>query len=200
MLKHKFTLRESILLLVATILALGIFYYEVIYKNYQDALSKYDVTNIQQESEILTAKAVKKKTMETYIEEHKSTSFGEVATYNNITNEIEALAEIFEDKNISISWQEPYLIDSIVRRNVEISTKVGSYKEAEEIVNEIANLKYRCIISSLSINTRNNKSVEEENEITLSMSVTFYETVEGATDLSGLDVEESAEKVRIYEK
>ena len=193
MLKHKFTLRESILLLVATILALGIFYYEVIYKNYQDALSKYDVTNIQQESEILTAKAVRKKTMETYIEEHKSTSFGEVATYNNITNEIEALAEIFEDKNISISWQEPYLIDSIVRRNVEISTKVGSYKEAEEIVNKIADLKYRCIISSLSINTRNNKSVEEENEITLSMSVTFYETVEGATDLSGLDVEESAE-------
>ena len=193
MLKHKFTLRESILLLVATILALGIFYYEVIYKNYQDALSKYDVTNIQQESEILTAKAVRKKTMETYIEEHKSTSFGEVATYNNITNEIEALAEIFEDKNISISWQEPYLIDSIVRRNVSISTKVSSYKEAEEIVNKIANLKYRCIISSLSINTRNNKSVEEENEITLSMSVTFYETVEGATDLSGLDVEESAE-------
>ena len=193
MLKHKFTLRESILLLVATILALGIFYYEVIYKNYQDALSKYDVTNIQQESEILTAKAVRKKTMETYIEEHKSTSFGEVATYNNITNEIEALAEIFEDKNISISWQEPYLIDSIVRRNVSISTKVSSYKEAEEIVNKIADLKYRCIISSLSINTRNNKSVEEENEITLSMSVTFYETVEGATDLSGLDVEESAE-------
>ena len=193
MLKHKFTLRESILLLVATILALGIFYYEVIYKNYQDALSKYDVTNIQQESEILMAKAVKKKTMETYIDEHKNTSFGEVATYNNITNEIEALAEIFEDKNISISWQEPYLIDSIVRRNVSISTKVSSYKEAEEIVNKIANLKYRCIISSLSINTRNNKSVEEENEITLSMSVTFYETVEGATDLSGLDVEESAE-------
>ena len=194
MLKHKFTLRESILLLVATILALGIFYYEVIYKNYQDALSKYDVTNIQQESEILMAKAVKKKTMETYIDEHKSTSFGEVATYNNITNEIEALAEIFEDKNISISWQEPYLIDSIVRRNVEISTKVGSYKEAEEIVNEIANLKYRCIISSLSINTRNNQSVEEENEITLSMSVTFYETVEGASDLSGLVVEESVEQ------
>ena len=194
MLKHKFTLRESILLLVATILALGIFYYEVIYKNYQDALSKYDVTNIQQESEILTAKAVKKKTMETYIEEHKSTSFGEVATYNNITNEIEALAEIFEDKNISISWQEPYLIDSIVRRNVSISTKVSSYKEAEEIVNEIANLKYRCIISSLSINTRNNQSVEEENEITLSMSVTFYETVEGASDLSGLVVEESVEQ------
>ena len=193
MLKHKFTLRESILLLVATILALGIFYYEVIYKNYQDALSKYDVTNIQQESEILMAKAVKKKTMETYIEEHKNTSFGEVATYNNITNEIEALAEIFEDKNISISWQEPYLIDSIVRRNVEISTKVGSYSEAEEIVNEIANLKYRCIISSLSINTRNNQSVEEENEITLSMSVTFYETVEGASDLSGLVFEESVE-------
>ena len=193
MLKHKFTLRESILLLVATILALGIFYYEVIYKNYQDALSKYDVTNIQQESEILMAKAVKKKTMETYIDEHKNTSFGEVATYNNITNEIEALAEIFEDKNISISWQEPYLIDSIVRRNVEISTKVGSYKEAEEIVNKIANLKYRCIISSLSINTRNNQSVEEENEITLSMSVTFYETVEGASDLSGLVVEESVE-------
>ena len=194
MLKHKFTIRESILLLVATVLALGIFYYEVIYKNYQDALSKYDVTNIQQESEILTAKAVKKKTMETYIEEHKNTSFGEVATYNNITNEIEALAEIFEDKNISISWQEPYLIDSIVRRNVEISTKVSSYSEAEEIVNKIANLKYRCIISSLSINTRNNKSVEEENEITLSMSVTFYETVEGASDLSGLVVEESAEQ------
>ncbi len=193
MLNHKFTLRESILVLVAVVLGLGIFYYEFIYKNYQDAVKKYDTSNIQQETEILTTKATKMKTMENYIEEHQDSSLGEVAVYNNLTNEIEALAEVFGNQNVSISWQEPYLTDSIVRRNADITVKVGSYQEAESIVNQVANLKYRCVISSLSINGGNNQSVEESSEVSLSMSVTFYETIEGATDLNGLEMEESAE-------
>ncbi len=192
MLKHKFTLRESLLVLVAAVLALGIFYYEVIYKNYQDAVKRYDTSNIQEQTEILTAKATKMKSMENYIEEHKDSNLGEVAVYNNLTNEIEALAEVFGNQNVSISWQEPYLTDSIVRRNAEITVKVSSYAEAESIVNQVANLKYRCIISSLSINGGNNQSVEESSEISLSMSVTFYETIEGATDTNGLVIEEES--------
>ena len=52
MLKHKFSLRETILVCIAAILALGIFYYEAIEKNYQKALHQYDTTNMQSEMDL----------------------------------------------------------------------------------------------------------------------------------------------------
>ena len=79
MLKHRFSLRETILVLIATVLALSIFYYQVIYRNYRDALKRYDTSNIEEQTTILAAKASKMKNMENYISEHEGKSTGEVA-------------------------------------------------------------------------------------------------------------------------
>lgn len=192
MLKHKFSLKEMLLIMVAVILALGIFYYEVILKSYNNAKTTYDVTNLQDEQTILLAKAQKLKTMEDYLDSHSDESYGEIAVYNNQANEISALSNIFEGKidNVSINWSDPTLTDSIVRRNATISFTTTSYSQAKELVEDITQLKYRCIITSMQMSAGSSDNLSESSSITVSLSVTFYETIEGATNTSGLNIEE----------
>ncbi len=191
MLNRKFTLRETILILIAAILALGIFYYQVIVKNYNEAKVIYNVSSLEDEMTILTAKASRKKTMEDYISKHDDEVVGEVAVYNNLANEIEALSSIFDEKveNVSINWNEPTVSDKTVRRNANINVKVSSYDQAKQIVKDIANLKYRCIITQLSMSTDSDSSLNRTDTVNLSMTVTFYETTEGSTNTSGLVTE-----------
>lgn len=191
MLNRKFTLRETILILIAAILALGIFYYQVIVKNYNEAKVIYNVSSLEDEMTILTAKASRKKTMEDYISKHDDEVVGEVAVYNNLANEIEALSSIFDEKveNVSINWNEPTVSDKTVRRNANINVRVSSYDQAKQIVKDIANLKYRCIITQLSMSTDSDSSLNRTDTVNLSMTVTFYETTEGSTNTSGLVTE-----------
>lgn len=193
MLNHKFSLRESLLVIVAAIVGLGIFYYQFVYKEYQNALKQYDNTIAEEQTTILLAKANKMQAMQNYIEQHADESTGEVASYNNLANEIDALATIINDKssNVSINWSEPYLTDTIVRRNADITLHVSSYNEAENIIQDIANLQYKCVISSLSISGTNTTNIDETNDVTVSMEVTFFETIEGAENTNGLIIDQS---------
>ena len=188
MLKHKFSLRETILLCIAAVLALGIFYYEAIEKNYQKALHQYDTTNMQSEMDLLDVKEAKMRSMESYIEEHSDANQGEVAIYNNLANEIDALANILQPtaSNVSIQWAEPYLTDIIVRRNADITCTVPSYVIAESVIDQIVNLQYKCIISSLSISSSDTMSVDTSTGVSVSMTVTFFETIDGAGNTNGL--------------
>lgn len=188
MLKHKFSLRETILVCIAAILALGIFYYEAIEKNYQKALHQYDTTNMQSEMDLLDVKEAKMRSMESYIEEHSDANQGEVAIYNNLANEIDALANILQPtaSNVSIQWAEPYLTDTIVRRNADITCTVPSYVIAESVIDQIVNLQYKCIISSLSISSSDTMSVDTSTGVSVSMTVTFFETIDGAGNTNGL--------------
>ncbi len=193
MLKHKFSLRESVLVIVAAIVGLGIFYYQFVYKEYQNALKQYDKTTVEEQTTILLAKANKMQTMQNYIDQHAQETMGEVSTYNNLANEIDSLASILNDKssNVSINWAEPYLTDTIVRRNADITLHVSSYNEAENIIQNIANLQYKCVISSLSISGTNTSNIDETNDVTVSMEVTFFETIEGAENTNGLVIDQS---------
>lgn len=194
MLKHKFSFKELILIAVAIILALGIFYYEVILKNYNNAKVSYDTTTLQDEQTILLAKAQKLKTMEDYINSHSDETYGTIAVYNNQANEISALSNVFAGKidNVSINWSEPTLNDNIVRRNATISFKTTNYGLAKELIEAITKLRYRVIITNMSVADTNSDSLSDSDSISVALNVTFYETIEGATDTSGLTIEEDS--------
>lgn len=190
MLNHKFTLRETLLLLVAAFLALGIFYYQVVVKNYNEAKELYNTSGIAEELTILQAKVAKKQSMEDYLSKHSNDSYGEIAVYNNLSNEISALANIFDGKvdNVSISWSEPTLDGTIVRRNASISFKTNNYALTKNLVSNINSLKYRVIITNLSITSDNKENLSSSSSISVNMNLTFFETTVGATNTSGLTI------------
>lgn len=189
MLNHKFTLRESILLILCAIVGLGIFYYEVAYKGFQDSLNRYNVENLENDVMIYQAKLAKMKQMETYVEEHKNDYYGEIALYNNLANEISELGRIFAGVNdLSISWSDPTLTDVTVRRIANISFTTTGYETVRSLINSLNNSTYRCLISDLAINADTNEVLNAEGDIKVTIRVTFFETVDENTNLDGLTI------------
>ena len=189
MLNRGFTLREKILLLVCVVVGLGIFYYQIIYKSFQNSMEAYDLSNIQNEMVILQAKVTNKKMMEQYLADHKDDTYGELATYNNLSREISELASIFYGiDDLSISWSDPTLLNKTVRRNATVSFKTSGYENVVDLVKAINTCKYRCLISDLSISTNRDRVLDDSSEVTVRIVITFFETIGDNTNLEGLTI------------
>lgn len=187
MLKRGLTLREKILLLVCILIGLGIFYYQVIYKSFQNSMEAYDISNIQNQTVILQAQVARKKTMQQYLIDHKDDTYGELAMYNNLSKEIGELARIFEGiDNLSISWSDPTLLNKTVRRNANVSFSVVGYQRVVDLVKAIKNCKYRCLISDLSISTNRDRVLDDNSTVSVRIVITFFEMVDDNTNLEGL--------------
>ena len=186
---RKFTFRETLLLLLCAIVGLGIFYYEVVYKNFQESLRRYSVDNIESEVMIYEAQYEKMKQMESYVAEHRNDKRGEIALYNNLANEISELGSIFSDvSNLSISWSNPTLKDSTVRRNASITFSTEGYADAVNHLRRLNNSVYRILISDLSLSCTRSEILNDRNTVNVSVKVTFYERVDETTNLDGLTI------------
>lgn len=86
MLKYKFSNREIILLLIAVMLGLGLVYYSVILKSYNENVAKYDTANLETELAISDSKLAKYQDMKNYIEQYEDVYVGSVVSYDNIVN------------------------------------------------------------------------------------------------------------------
>ncbi|MBQ1566521.1 MAG: hypothetical protein IIZ80_01370 [Erysipelotrichaceae bacterium] len=189
MLKRGLTLREKILLLVCILIGLGIFYYQVIYKSFQNSMEAYDISNIQNQTVILQTQVARKKTMQQYLVDHKDDTYGELAMYNNLSKEIGELARIFEGiDNLSISWSDPTLLNKTVRRNANVSFSVVGYQRVVDLVKSIKNCKYRCLISDLSISTNRDRVLDDDSTVSVRIVITFFEMVDDNTNLEGLTI------------
>lgn len=192
MMKHEFTLREMILILVSAIMALGIFYYEFAYKNIQADIAAHSTDELTTELTIVQAKAVKYKSMQEAIAA-ESTNEGEVAVYNNLANEVSEMGRILNGnaQDISINWNTPTLTDTVVRRTADMAFVTTSYLNAKALVNNIINCKYRNVVTDLEITSNNDEALSSSNDISVSLSVTFFETANGASSTQGLTIIET---------
>ena len=180
MMNRKFTTRELILMLIAAFLGLSIFYYEVVYKGVQETILSHDPETLQDQLTVYQAQAVKMKQMES-----------EIAVYNNQANEILAMDSILNGvSGISITWASPVLTDTTVRRQAAISFTADSYDQAKTLVNRIHNMQYRNVISNLNISGKGD-SLQASSLVNVSMTVTFFETTNGAASQEGLVIDQS---------
>ena len=186
---HKFTLRESLLLLLCAIVGLGLFYYEIVYKGFERSLEQYNVENLESEVMIYQQQLAKKKQMETYLEEHKNDTYGEIALYNNLANEIAELGRILNGvDNLSISWADPTLTGTTVRRNANISFTTVGYSNVTTLLRRINSSTYRLLISDLSVSTNRDEVLSDNSEIKVNLKVTFFERIDETTNLDGLTI------------
>ena len=191
MMNRKFTTRELILMLIAAFLGLSIFYYEVVYKGVQETILSHDPETLQDQLTVYQAQAVKMKQMESEIASVEDTPHGEIAVYNNQANEILAMDSILNGvSGISITWASPVLTDTTVRRQAAISFTADSYDQAKTLVNRIHNMQYRNVISNLNISGKGD-SLQVSSLVNVSMTVTFFETTNGAASQEGLVIDQS---------
>ena len=178
-------------MLIAAFLGLSIFYYEVVYKGVQETILSHDPETLQDQLTVYQAQAVKMKQMESEIASVEDTPHGEIAVYNNQANEILAMDSILNGvSGISITWASPVLTDTTVRRQAAISFTADSYDQAKTLVNRIHNMQYRNVISNLNISGKGD-SLQASSLVNVSMTVTFFETTNGAASQEGLVIDQS---------
>lgn len=184
MLNHKFTAREAgvILLLVAVIL--GYIYYYVVYQYFEDQMAKYDTAELEDEIAMEQAKIARLNKMKQELESGDVSS-ATLGVYNNQSEEILALSEILDGKasDISISWNDPELDGTMVRRDVIISFTTGNLVQAGEIIKDLSDCKYSLLIVDLSMDE---STYEEE----ITNTVTAEPTVVPADDETSEDLAE----------
>lgn len=183
--KRSFTARELLLICIAVVMALGIFYYEFVYKGFSQSVEQYNVANLDDELTLVQMKAADEAQMKLEIKAASGTKKAEVAIYNNLANEVSTLGTILNGnaENVSITWSAPTVDDSTVRRQAAISFKTGDYASAKALVQAISDAKYRNIISNLSLN---NNTSGNDTSTSVSLTLTFFETTVGASSTEGL--------------
>lgn len=195
MLSRKFTMREKVLLLVMAVMLLGLFYYQVVYKQTERMISEYDTIDLESELTIVQGKAARKKKMEQEMAEGGQKATGVVASYNNITNEINELNAILANADtFTLDFGEAKAEGTTVRRDIQVSFHTGSYAKMKELLQQLHDCKYRCLIRNVSVsaNDSNKKGINSGSDINVSLTVTFYETTFDAKSTEGLKTQEDS--------
>ena len=153
MLNHKFTAREAGVILLLIAVVIGYVYYYVVYQWFENQVASYSTLEIEDEILLEEQKAFKLKKMQAELENgNDNTSI--LAVYNNQSAEILALNDILvgNANYISITWSDPELTGTIVRRDVTISFTADSYEEAGDLIKAIADCEYTLLIVDMSMN------------------------------------------------
>lgn len=189
MLKYKFSNREIILLLIAVMLGLGLVYYSVILKSYNENVAKYDTTNLETELAISDAKLIKYQDMKKYIDQYEDVYVGSVVSYDNIVNLFYNFSDVLDGKvkGINITVGDPIELETIVRRDVTISFIANNNEIVNNILSNFEDSKYRVIINKVQVSTNDDGySLINSSEVNASIVLTFFETTKDAKYNYGL--------------
>lgn len=189
MLKYKFSNREIILLLIAVMLGLGLVYYSVILKSYNENVAKYDTSNLETELAISDAKLIKYQDMKNYIDQYEDVYVGSVVSYDNIVNLFYNFSDVLDGKvkGINITVGDPIELETIVRRDVTISFIANNNEIVNNIISNFEDSKYRVIINKVQVSTKEDGyNLNNTGEVNASIVLTFFETTKDAKYNYGL--------------
>ena len=189
MLKYKFSNREIILLLIVVMLGLGLVYYSVILKSYNENVAKYDTANLETELAISDSKLVKYQDMKNYIEQYEDVYVGSVVSYDNIVNLFYNFSDVLDGKvkGINITVGDPVELETIVRRDVTISFIANNNEIVNNILSNFEDCEYRVIINKVQVSTKEDGyNLNNSGEVNASIVLTFFETTKDAKYNYGL--------------
>lgn len=189
MLKYKFSNREIILLLIAVMLGLGLVYYSVILKSYNENVAKYDTANLETELAISDSKLAKYQDMKNYIEQYEDVYVGSVVSYDNIVNLFYNFSDVLDGKvkGINITVGDPVELETIVRRDVTISFIANNNEIVNNILSNFEDCEYRVIINKVQVSSKEDGyNLNNSGEVNASIVLTFFETTKDAKYNYGL--------------
>ena len=188
MLKYKFSNREIILLLIAVILGLGLVYYSVILKSYNENVEKYDTSNLQIELSVADAKLVKYEDMKEYIEKNENVKVGSVVSYDNLVNLFANFTDVLDKKvtNISLTLNDPVELDGVVRRKANISFVADNNDIVNNVLSNIIDSDYRVVVDKVQVSCGEQGIDLSSGEVNADFELTFFETTKDAKYNYGL--------------
>lgn len=188
-LSREFSTKEKILIAVLGVMLLGLVYYKFVYLNVHDALvnTRAERDSLQTELDDTKIRLAHIQKMQNEMDGYKATgSVSKMGSYNNSKIETAFLNTVLANaSDYSISFDEVTRDGNQIRRNFSLQYKTSSYAAAEEIMRELTNGEYRCLISDVSCSVDNGAT-------SVSLIGTFYETMVGGKPDSALPKDEAA--------
>ncbi|MEE3420434.1 MAG: hypothetical protein VZR02_04955 [Lachnospiraceae bacterium] len=198
MLSHEFTTREKILLILCLVLAVGIFYYFFAVRGLNEQIALLDTTTVENQITLEQAKVVQMQKMRRAIEENAGKTKGEVMVYNNLANEVNVVGSILSgdaDQINSITWNDPTVTGTTVRRQVDLDFTSPNYDTMMNVLSALNTCQYRCILSDFQVQSVTDEDasgtsvqtgIHDGARVRCTLTVTFFETTEGAASTEGL--------------
>lgn len=188
-LNRSFSTREKVLMLILAVILLVAAYYFVVVKNVADTMvaNTAQLAEIQAETDIQAAVASERTRMEAELANlGERQPLPQVAVYDNLRNELDELnALMATQQTYDLKFSQPTLTDNLVRRAVTVSFTASDYAAALNVVRSLENGSYRCEITDFTMTGKMLADGSIES-VTASLNVTYFETTNGATNLSGL--------------
>jgi len=187
---HRFTTKESLIIALLALALIGMCFYRFIYKPTQEEIDSYDTTELEEEYEQQQLIATRIKQMRDEMSEEDEVTDSRISVYSNQKNELNALNDILASAtDFKVSFEAPTAEGDLVRRNARITFYAASYYTAEEIIKDINNCDYLCIIRDMTIqpSVGYSNTTLDNGTVQASLNVVFYETLYGASDEYGIE-------------
>lgn len=183
-----FTLREKILLLVLVLFLVGLAYYQFVDQPVRSAIesARMQENVLSEELSAIQMKIDKLENMKNELDGIlTSGTIGKMGSYNSSKDEMKMLNDILDaaDK-YSISFADVTRTGDQIRRNFSLQYITSDYDTAIGILSRLTNGEYRCLLSDVGCNI--NRSDGFNEQVSVNVTGTFYETMVGGTPDAGL--------------
>ena len=156
--KMKLTAREYILVVVLLLLLIGVGYYMFYYTPLQAEIQSLNNQSADLDSEISVAAASlgRMSKMQKELDEiftRPESEITEIAPYDNAKVVMSELNGILgQSLNYKLTFADPVIAaDGIVRRTVSMNFSCASYNSAKQIINNLCNSHWRCLMRNLAV-------------------------------------------------
>ena len=181
--KGKLSPREAGMLVVLVVLLIGVVYYMGFYTPLQAEMSSIAAESAQCDDEIVVAnaKVAKMGQMQAELDEifaRPAKEITEIAPYDNkevVLNQLYSILARTQD--YSLSFTDPDVQeDGTVRRNISMSFRCDSYAAAKNVIRDLTDSQWRCLVSNLSIACEEGDMMKLG--VTVTATITFFESTE----------------------
>ncbi len=186
--KKKAQRRRLILLILLGLAVTAAAYYLLVYRVVEEDIRSIRQERMAVESELLLAqeKAERMDQMEAELITIRSKNASRMESYNNTKQELYMLNRILKNtRDYSVSFQKVTRDGDQIRRTFSMDFTVNSYVNAMEVVRQLQNNPYRCVLGNIAYSRTENTDTHRE-QVRISLDGTFFETMVGGTPDAGL--------------
>ena len=178
--KSKLTARESLMLVFLVVLLIGVGYYMGFYTPLQNEMASIAMRSAETDTAITTAmtKVKKMNDMQAELDEifaRPADEITEIAPYDNKEVVLNQLYGILgRTRDYSLNFTDPEVQDDgTVRRNISMKFHCDSYQAAQEVIRDLTDSNWRCLVSTLAISCDERDMMQYGVDV--SATITFFE-------------------------
>ncbi|WP_408069807.1 hypothetical protein [Butyrivibrio sp. JL13D10] len=181
-LNKELTGTEKILLAILGIVIIGALYYLFVFTPIEEGIAsaKSEQNALEAELAIADARLVQIEKMSNELGEGDKSALSYMPSYNAGKAEIDFLHELLRKADdYSVNFTGITRENDLIRRDFAMTFTAGSFSKAEEIIKDLENSEIRCLVGDMMISPFVRESNLQDGEVTVNLSGTFYETMQG---------------------